>query len=725
FHLYSTMAALFVKGLHPQVSEAILFYTFSHAGQVQSVHICRDRKTGYPLGYAYVNFCYREDADRAIEMFNFELLLGRPMQVMWSNWEPTAKTIKGGNIFIRNLDPSIDSTSLFDTFSMFGRIVSCKVVESKGYGYVQYESVEAAAEAIEWLNGKLLKDCQVTIEYFKSWEERLAEVRKIEARKAEETKVEARKAEEPKVEARKAEEPKVEVEARKAEEPKVEARKAEEPKVEARPSSQHLGNRKFFKKLDLNTNRKCLRNVTPKLCNIPPNLRQPVLTPSVKRSTPAVETPSSGDTPLQTTEAYASENVAQINTIASLKVRAAKSPATVDGVEAVETAGTEDSEEAVETAASEGTVEAVETAASAETVEAVVTKALEGSVEAVETTAPEDEVEATETSVPEETLEAVETAVPEDNVKAVDIAVSEVTVPATLQEAHKAEEPMVEARKAEEPKVEACPSSQHLGNRKFFKKLDLNTNRKCLRKVPPKLCNIPPNLRQPVLNPSDKRSTPAVETPSSGDTLPTTEAYASEDIAKINTGVNTAASQKVQAAESPAPVDGVEAVETAGTEDSEEAVETAASEGTVEAVETAASAETVEAVVTKALEGSVEAVETTDVPKFPPPQKRLTIYMLESADLDDQITIAHDYLLPLVAEIHPADANQITWMLVQGENNFEIMNMIGDPEHLQAKVDKMDALLRAREAGVKPEILNRIFRDGTKKRKKKKNKRKN
>ncbi|KAK3574528.1 hypothetical protein QTP86_008763 [Hemibagrus guttatus] len=605
-----------------------------------------DRKTGYPLGYAYVNFCYREDADRAIEMFNFELLLGRPMQVMWSNWEPTAKTIKGGNIFIRNLDPSIDSTSLFDTFSMFGRIVSCKVVESKGYGYVQYESVEAAAEAIEWLNGKLLKDCQVTIEYFKSWEERLAEVRKIEARKAEETKVEARKAEEPKVEVRKAEEPKVEahkaeepkvearkaeepkVEARKAEEPKVEARKAEEPKVEARPSSQHLGNRKFFKKLDLTTNRKCLRNVTPKLCNIPPNLRQPVLNPSVKRSTPAVQTLSSGDTPLQTTEAYASEDVARINTTASLKVRAAESPAPVDGVEAVETAGTEDSEEAVETAASEGTVEAVETAASAETVEAVVTKALEGSVEAVETTAPEDEVEATETSVPEETLEAVETAVPEDNVKAVDIAVSEVTVPATLQE----------ARKAEEPKVEACPSSQHLGNRKFFKKLDLTTNRKCLRNVTPKLCNIPSNLRQPVLNPSVKRSTPAVQTPSSGDTLPTTEAYASEDIDQINTGVNPAASLKVQAAESPAPVDGVEAVETAGTEDSEEAVETAASEGTVEAVETAASAETVEAVVTKALEGSVEAVETTNVPNFPPPQKRLTVYMLESADLDGQIT---------------------------------------------------------------------------------------
>ncbi|KAG7313688.1 hypothetical protein KOW79_000092 [Hemibagrus wyckioides] len=236
------MAALFVKDLHPEVSEVIL----SNRLDVQSVHICRDRKTGSPLGYAYVNFRYRDDAERAIDMFSFELLLERPMRVMWSNWEPTAKPIKGGNIFIRNLDWSIDCTSLFDTFSVFGRIVSCKVVESKGYGYVQYESAEAAALAIERLNGKLLNDRQV------SWEER-----KVEVRRAEENKVEARKAEEAKVEVLRAEEPKVEV--HRAEEPKVEARKAEEPKVEARPSSRHQGNRKFIKKIGHTIHRKCLQ----------------------------------------------------------------------------------------------------------------------------------------------------------------------------------------------------------------------------------------------------------------------------------------------------------------------------------------------------------------------------------------------------------------------------------------------------------------------------------
>ncbi|KAG7317806.1 hypothetical protein KOW79_018841 [Hemibagrus wyckioides] len=341
------MAALFVKDLHPEVSEVILSNRFRPAGHV---HICRDRKTGSLLGYAYVNFRYRDDAERAIDMFNFELLLGRPMRVMWSNWEPTAKPIKGGNIFIRNLDWSIDCTSLFDTFSVFGRIVSCKVVESKGYGYVQYESAEAA----ERLNGKLLNDRQVTIEYFRSWEE-------------------------PKVEVCRAEEPKVE--ARRAEEPKVEAHKAEEPKVEAH---------KFIKKIDHTIHRKCLRRAPPLLYNVPPKLRQPVLPPWFERST--LETPCTKDT-VQSTKASASEDISQIvYTAASQMVQAAGSPAPVNNVEAVETAGPENSEESVETAASEGSVEAVKTVAS------------DDRVEAVEATAP---VEATETAAPEETLEAV------------------------------------------------------------------------------------------------------------------------------------------------------------------------------------------------------------------------------------------------------------------------------------------------------------------------------
>ncbi|XP_060974282.1 polyadenylate-binding protein 2-like [Cannabis sativa] len=54
-------------------------------------------------------------------------------------------------------------------FSIFGNILSCKIAtddvsgQSKGYGFVQFDSKEAAQSAIEKLNGMLLNDKQVFV----------------------------------------------------------------------------------------------------------------------------------------------------------------------------------------------------------------------------------------------------------------------------------------------------------------------------------------------------------------------------------------------------------------------------------------------------------------------------------------------------------------------------------------------------------------------------------
>ncbi|XP_060725218.1 polyadenylate-binding protein 1-like [Tachysurus vachellii] len=82
-----------------------------------------------------------------------------------------------------------------------------------------------------------------------------------------------------------------------------------------------------------------------------------------------------------------------------------------------------------------------------------------------------------------------------------------------------------------------------------------------------------------------------------------------------------------------------------------------------------------------------------------PARKPLTIYMLESADLDEQIRMLHEYMLPLVQEIQPTRAKVITNLVIQGENNFDLLNLIRKPNLLRAQVEQIAAVLQAREAG--------------------------
>lgn len=75
------------------------------------------------------------------------------------------------------MDKGIDHKALHDTFSAFGNILSCKVAtdssgQSKGYGFVQFDSDEAAQKAIEKLNGMLLNDKQVFVGPFLRKQER-------------------------------------------------------------------------------------------------------------------------------------------------------------------------------------------------------------------------------------------------------------------------------------------------------------------------------------------------------------------------------------------------------------------------------------------------------------------------------------------------------------------------------------------------------------------------
>ncbi|XP_047655662.1 polyadenylate-binding protein 1-like isoform X2 [Tachysurus fulvidraco] len=159
------LASLYVGDLHPDVTEAMLYQKFSPAGPIMSIRVCRDIITRRSLGYAYINFQQPADAECALDTMNYEVIKGRPIRIMWSQRDPCLRKSGVGNIFIKNMDESIDNKALYDTFSAFGNILSCKVVcdenGSKGYGFVHFETQEAAKRAIETMNGMLLNDRKV------------------------------------------------------------------------------------------------------------------------------------------------------------------------------------------------------------------------------------------------------------------------------------------------------------------------------------------------------------------------------------------------------------------------------------------------------------------------------------------------------------------------------------------------------------------------------------
>ncbi|EOX91144.1 RNA-binding family protein isoform 2 [Theobroma cacao] len=98
-------------------------------------------------------------------------LYGKPIRVNKASQDKKSLDV-GANLFIGNLDPDVDEKLLYDTFSAFGVIVTNPKImrdpesgNSRGFGFISYDSFEASDAAIEAMNGQYLCNRQITVSY--------------------------------------------------------------------------------------------------------------------------------------------------------------------------------------------------------------------------------------------------------------------------------------------------------------------------------------------------------------------------------------------------------------------------------------------------------------------------------------------------------------------------------------------------------------------------------
>ncbi|CDO93337.1 unnamed protein product [Kluyveromyces dobzhanskii CBS 2104] len=179
---------IFIKNLHPAIDNKALHETFSTFGEVLSCKVALD-ENGNSRGFGFVHFKEESDASDAIEAVNGMLMNGLEVYVAMhvpkkdriSKLEEAKANFT--NIYVKNIDPETSDEEFEQLFTQYGEIVSAALEKDaegkpKGFGFVNFVDHNAAAKAVDELNGKDFKSQALYVGRAQKKYERAEELKK-------------------------------------------------------------------------------------------------------------------------------------------------------------------------------------------------------------------------------------------------------------------------------------------------------------------------------------------------------------------------------------------------------------------------------------------------------------------------------------------------------------------------------------------------------------------
>ncbi|KAJ7988989.1 hypothetical protein DPEC_G00314900 [Dallia pectoralis] len=184
---------VYIKNFGDDMNDEKLKEMFDQYGKTLSVKVMID-PSGKSRGFGFVSYEKHEDANKACEEMNGQefngktVFVGRAQKKMERQAELKRKfemlkqerisRYQGVNLYIKNLDDTIDDEKLRKEFTPFGSITSAKVMleegRSKGFGFVCFSSPEEATKAVTEMNGRIVGSKPLYVALAQRKEERKA-----------------------------------------------------------------------------------------------------------------------------------------------------------------------------------------------------------------------------------------------------------------------------------------------------------------------------------------------------------------------------------------------------------------------------------------------------------------------------------------------------------------------------------------------------------------------